>query len=147
MVQAYSAWYSALSRSSPPTEIRRRHILRFPRPQDGYSIFRMQRDAFLTDATPAHEFGSMKDPLPSNTTMLPLSIAPVTASKGLRTLSPWDVTRLEVSLPPCRSVRTFAVNSYRLSIFSPPGPTHRCVFTEPFDGFRSTFGQSSWIHN
>ena len=64
----------------------------------------------------------------------------VTASKGLRTLSPWNVTRLEMSLPPCRSVWTFAVNSPRLSIFSPPGP-------EPFDGFRSTFGQSSWIHN
>ena len=26
--------------------------------------------AFLTDDTPAHEFGSMKDPLPSKTTML-----------------------------------------------------------------------------
>ena len=36
--------------------------------------------AFLTDATPAHEFGSVKDPLPSKTTMLPLSITPDTAS-------------------------------------------------------------------
>ena len=34
-------------------------------------------------------------------------------------------------------------NSPRLSIFSPQGPTYRCPFTEPFDGFRSTFGQSS----
>ena len=53
--------------------------------------------AFLTDTTPAHEFGNMKDPLPSKTTMLPLSITPDTASKGLRTLAPWNVTRLEMS--------------------------------------------------
>ena len=48
--------------------------------------------AFLTDATLAHEFGSMKDPLPSKTTMLPLSITPDTASKGLQTLAPRNVT-------------------------------------------------------
>ena len=46
-------------------------------------------------------------------------------------------------LPPCRLVRTFTVSSPRLSIFSPPGPTYRCPFTEPFDGFKSIFGQSS----
>ena len=31
----------------------------------------------------------------------------------------------------------------RLSIFSPPGPTYHCPFTEPFNGSKSTFGQSS----
>ena len=45
--------------------------------------------------------------------------------------------------PPCRSVRTVAVNNTRLSIFSPPGPTYRCPFTGAFDGFKSIFGQSS----
>ena len=100
--------------------------------------------ACLTEATPAHEFGSMMDPLPSKKkTMLPVSITPDTASRGLRTLVPWNVTRLEMSPPPCRSVRTFTVKSPRLSIFSPPGATYRCPFTELFDGFRSTFGQSS----
>ena len=47
VVQTHSAWYSALSRGSPPTEIRRRPNLRFPRPQDEYAIFRMQRSANL----------------------------------------------------------------------------------------------------
>ena len=108
VVQAHSAWYSALSRGFPPTEIRRRPVLKFPRPQDEDSIFACSGMrctpviAFLTDATPAHEFGSMKDPLPSSkTTMLPLSITPDTASKGLRTLAPWNVIRLEMSPPPC----------------------------------------------
>ena len=41
------------------------------------------------------------------------------------------------------SVRPFTVISPKLSIFSPPGPTYRCPFTECFDGFRSTFGHSS----
>ena len=99
--------------------------------------------AFLTEARPAHGFGSMKDPLPSKTTVLPLSITPDTASKGLRTLAPWSVIRLGMSPPPCRSVRTFTVKSHRLSIISPPRPTYRCPFTESFEGFRSTFGQSS----
>ena len=61
--------------------------------------------AFLTDVTPAHEFGNMEDPLPSKTTMLPLSITPDTAKKGLRTLAPWNVTRLEMSPPLHRVVR------------------------------------------
>ena len=74
--------------------------------------------------------------------MLPLSISPDTASKGLRTLAPWNGTRLEMSPPPCCSVRTFTVNSHKLSI-SPPGPTYRCPFTEPFEGFKSAFGHSS----
>ena len=87
--------------------------------------------SMLTDATLAHEIGSMKDSLPSKTTMLPLSITPDTASKGLRNLAPWNVTRLEMSPPPCQSVRTFTVNSPSLSICSPPGPTYRCPFTEP----------------
>ena len=38
VVQAYSAWCSALSRGSPPAETRRRHVIRFPRSQDKYSI-------------------------------------------------------------------------------------------------------------
>ena len=120
MVQAHSAWCSALSTGSPPTETLRRFVFRFPRSQDEDSIFRMQRCAslnpvmvFLTDATPAHVFVSVKDPLPSKTTMLPLSITPDTASKGLRTLAPWSVIRLEMSPPPCSSVRTFTV---RLSV-------------------------------
>ena len=37
----------------------------------------------------------------------------------------------------------FTDNSRRLSIFTPPGATYRCPFTEPLDGFRSTSGQSS----
>ena len=75
--------------------------------------------------------------------MLPLSITPDITSKGLRTLAPWSVIRLQMSPSPCRSVRTFTVNSHRLSIFSPPRPTYRCPFTEPSDGFKSIFGQSS----
>ena len=47
-----------------------------------------------------------------------------------------------MSPPPCRSVRFFTVNSPRLSIFSILRPTYRCPFTEPFHGFKSTFGQS-----
>ena len=43
--------------------------------------------AFLTEATPANEFSSMKDPLPSKTTLLPLSITPDTASRDLRTFA------------------------------------------------------------
>ena len=43
----------------------------------------------------------------------------------------------------CRSVRTFTVKSPGLPIFSPPKPTYRCPFTEPLDGFKSTFGHSS----
>ena len=104
VVQAHSAWCSARSRGSPPTEIRRRFVLSFPRPQDKHSIFRMQRDAplnpcdsLLTEATPTHWPGSIKDPVPSKTTMLPLSIIPETASKGFRTSAPWRVTRLEMS--------------------------------------------------
>ena len=57
-------------------------------------------------------------------------------------MAPWNVIRLVKSLPPCRSERTCTVSSPRLSIFSPPGPTYRCPFTEPFDGFKSIFGQS-----
>ena len=68
---------------------------------------------------------------------------PTLASKGLRTSAPWNVNRLEMSLPPCCSVWTFTVQSPKLSSFSSPGSTYRCPFTEPFDGFRSTFGQSS----
>ena len=41
--------------------------------------------------------------IPSKSTMLPLSITPDTASKGLRTLASWNVTRLEMS--PHRVVR------------------------------------------
>ena len=33
--------------------------------------------------------------------------------------------------------------SPKLSVFSPPGSTCRCLFTEPFNGFTSTFGQST----
>ena len=47
VVQAHSAWCSAFSRGSPPTEIRRRPVLKFTRPQDEYSILRMQRYASL----------------------------------------------------------------------------------------------------
>ena len=100
--------------------------------------------AFLTEATPAHEFGSTKDPLPSKTTMLHLSITPDTASKGLRTLAPWNVFSSRCH-PSHRVVRCELLLSVltRLSIFSRLGPTYRYPFTEPFDGFKSTFGQSS----
>ena len=54
-------------------------------------------------------FGSTKDPLPSKTTILPLSVVPGTASKGLRTLAPWNVIRLEMSPPPV----SFGANLYR----------------------------------
>ena len=61
---------------------------------------------------PQHtNFGNMKDPLPSKNHNVTLAIKPDTASKGLRTLAPWNVTRLEMSPPPCRSVRTFTVKS------------------------------------
>ena len=79
--------------------------------------------AFLIDATPAHEFGNMKDPLPSITTMFPLSITPDTASKGLWTLAPWNVARLEMSPPPCRWGRTFTFSVHlhgpRIVVLSP----------------------------
>ena len=78
--------------------------------------------AILTEETPAHEFGNMKDLFPSKTTILPLSITPDTASKGLRTLAPWNVTRLEMSPPPCRSARTFTVNLPDCRSFHLQGP-------------------------
>ena len=62
--------------------------------------------AFLTDATPAHEFGNMKDPLPPKTTMLSLSITPDTASMRLRTMAPWCVTRLGIDLAQDRLVHS-----------------------------------------
>ena len=93
VVQADSAWCSILSRSSLPTETRRRFVLWFPRPQDEDSFYRMQQYkslnavAFLTDATLAHDFGSMKDPVPSKTTQCcvcqPLLILPA------RACGPW----------------------------------------------------------
>ena len=75
--------------------------------------------------------------------MLPVSVTPDTCQQRLADLGPLECHSLEMSPPPCRSVRTFTVKSPRLSIFSPPGATCRCPFTELFDGFRSTFGQSS----
>ena len=62
---------------SLPTETRRRHVTRFPRPQGKMFHFSHAVTAFLT------EFGSIKDPLPSKTTMLPLSITPDTAKSRL----------------------------------------------------------------
>ena len=53
--------------------------------------------AILTDATPAHMFGNMKDPLVSKTTMLPSSITPYTARRGLGTVAPCNIIRLEMS--------------------------------------------------
>ena len=47
----------------------------------------------------------------------------------------------------CRSHRVvlhgLSPSSPKLSIFSVPAPTYRSPCTEPFDGFRSTFGHSS----
>ena len=92
--------------------------------------------ALLTDATPAHMFGNMKDPLVSQTTMLPSSITPDTASRGLRTMARWNVIRLQMSellpstLPDCQS-------------FHLQGPRIVCPFADPFYGFKSIFGQSS----
>ena len=99
---------------------------------------------FLTDATPAHEFGSMKDPLPSKTTMLPLSLTPDTASKGLRTLAPWNVIRLEMSPPTV----TFGANFYSKFFtdclsFHLQGPRIVVLSLSPLTVVRSTFGQSS----
>ena len=116
--QAHSAWCSALSRGSP-TEIRRRSSFKFPSPQEKLSNFRSQRDASLNpcdslSATSA-QWPGLKDPLPSKTTMLPLSMIPDTASKGLRTLAPWNA-RLEMSPPPCCSVRTFTVFTSRAHV-------------------------------
>ena len=102
--QAKSAWCSAPSRTSPPTEIRGRPIVRFPRPQDEDSISRMQRYASLnpcddlthrchtcTRAWQYEGFASIEDH------DVAFVITPDTASKGLRTLAPWNVTRLEMS--------------------------------------------------
>ena len=74
---------------------------------------------FSQIATRPHEFGSMKDPFSSKTIMLLLSIAPNTA----RACGLW-LFEMSFDLR-CRthcvvSVRTFAVDSPRLSIFSPP---------------------------
>ena len=41
--------------------------------------------AFLTEATPPHEFGSFKDPRPSKSTMLPLSITLTLQAKACET--------------------------------------------------------------
>ena len=90
--------------------------------------------AFLTMAAPGHVPDNMKDPLPSKTTMLPLSITPDTSSKGLRTLAPSNVIQLRISLPPCCLVLTFTVKFIKRSNFSPPGPTCRYSFKEPFEG-------------
>ena len=38
---------------------------------------------------------------------------------------------------------SLSVSSPKLSHCSPPGPTYRCPFTEPINGFRSTCGHSS----
>ena len=51
--------------------------------------------AFLTDATPAHVFVSMKDPLPSKTTMLPLS---VTVEEFLKSRGPSSSAAVRVVL-------------------------------------------------
>ena len=95
VVQDYSAWCSAVSRGSPPTETRRRFVLKFPRSQDEDSIFRMQRDAPLNpcDRLSHRSHTSTlawqsKGSAPSKTTMLPLSITPDTASRSLQTLAP-----------------------------------------------------------
>ena len=129
MVQAYSAWYSALPRGSPPTEIRRRHVLRFPRPQDEYFFFRMQRDASLNPCNGLFHRGHTCTRVwqyEGRTSIENHNVTFVnhrdTASKGLRTLSPWNVARLEMSLPPCRSVRTVAVNSADCLSFHLQGP-------------------------
>ena len=142
----------SFQRGSPPTETRRRFVLRFPRSQDKDFIFRMQRYASLDSCDglshrchPSTRTSQYDGSTPiEDHTMFPLSITPDTASKGLRTLAPWNVSRLEMSPPPCRSVRTFTVKSHKLSIFSPPGPTYRCPFTEPFDGFKSTVESSGF---
>ena len=104
-----------------------------------YASFESLVMAFLTEATPAHEFGSMKGPLPSNATMFLLSITHDPASRGLRTLARWNVIRLKMS-PPCRSVHR--QSSQIVKHFSPPGPTYRCPFTS-FEGFRSSVDHSS----
>ena len=99
--------------------------------------------AFLTDATPAHEFGNMKDPLPSKTTMLSLSTTPDTASKGLRSLAPWNVTRLEMSPPPCRSVRTFYRQFFQIVNLFTSSANVSLAFHRAFWRFKSTVGQPS----
>ena len=89
------------------------------------------------------EFGNMKDPLTSKTTMLPMSITPDTACKGFRTLDPWDVTRLEMS-PPTVSFGANFYCQFSQIVYLFTSEAHvLCPFTEHFDGFKSTYGQSS----
>ena len=148
MVQAPSAWCSTLSRDSPLAEIRRRRILRFPCPQHKYSIFRMYWHAS------SNSFGGLSHRCHTGTrarqyegsvSIEDHDVAFVNHSRhrkpGLADLGPWNVTRLEMSPPPCCSVRTFTVSAPKLSIKSPPGPTCRCLLTAPFEGFTSAGSQ------
>ena len=141
-----------LSKGSPPTEIRRRNIFKFPSPQeqltifrrnpstkllqvpqDKHIIFRMQRDAPLNPCdSPSYR---------SHTSTLAWQskgAAPIEDHKcclcqSLLTLhqracGPWLLGMSLDSrsrLPPCCLGRTFTVNYPKLSIFSPPGPTYR----------------------
>ena len=126
VLQAYSAWCSALSRCSPPTEIRRRSVLRFPRSQDEDPIFPMQRYASLNlhdSLSHRRDTGTRVWQYEGSNfvedTMLPFSITPDTASKGLRSLASWNVIRLEMS--PHRVFRCEILPSFLPeSIFSPP---------------------------
>ena len=154
MVQAHSAWCSALSRGSPLTQTRRHFVHRFPRSQDEDSIFRMGRYASLNPCgglshrchtgTRVWQYEGSTSVEDHNVAFLDHSLH---CKQTLADLGSKMSLGLRCHLPPCRSVRTFTVNSPRLSIFSPPAPTYRCPFTEPFDGFKSIFGQSSWFHN
>ena len=80
VLQAYSAWCSALSRGSPPTEVRRRPVPRLPRPQDEESIFRMQWNTSLNPCDGFPHRCHMHTSFAVWRIHLPLSITPDTAS-------------------------------------------------------------------
>ena len=134
-----------------PAEIRRRHVLRFPLPQGKHFIFRTQRDASLDPCDGlSHRSHSCTRPwqyerstsIEDHQCYLCQSL--LTQQAGACGLWPLGMT---LSLR-CRSHRVvrygllLAILPDCLS-FHLQGPHIVCPCTEPFDGFRSTFGQSS----
>ena len=139
MVQACSAWCSALSRSSPATEIRRRPVLRFPRPQDEDSIFRMQRCASMNPCGGlSHRRHTCTQVwrYEGSTSIEDHDVAFVNQLLGMSLGSrchSHHVVRCELLqsiLPDCQSFHVL-------------GPRIVVLSLSPFDGFKSSFGHSS----
>ena len=103
---ARSTWCSVLSTGSPPTAIRQRHVIKFPRSQNEDSFFACSWMrpwtpvmACLIDATTAHVFGKYE----GSTSVEDHKVVFVNHSWYCqRTFAPWDAFRLEMSPSLCR---------------------------------------------